>query len=237
MKKLSIFIILLTVIDALLLVVILKSWPRETDVEEIEQKVVEASAEQNESFAFKNSMEETDKYDVENAENVENAGDVEETASKELFGPDLATTERPRLSDFMWYFDGVYYNGIPEDVTYVYDFEQLVGDWKGFIFLDPERKFNSYAFQFLNVKIDIDAQRAYVVFDMYQYCPENSEIIDMNSEKQEYSGNYENGSLFASGIGNVHIDTFYYGKDNRQYAVGYLDTPDGTPAYLALVRP
>ena len=255
MKKLSIFIVLLSVVDVILLAVILKSWPGKTDANAIEQEVVEASVEPKESFKKqlvertdrnddektdvdeKADDEKTDLYDVEGIEGIVDIDEVEEDDFTKLFGPDLATTERPGLSDFMWYFDGAYYYGIPDDVTYVYDSEQMVGDWKGFIFIDPERKYNSYAFQFLNVNIDIDGQSAYVVFDMYQYCPENSEIFDMNGEKQEYSGNFENGAVFATGIGNVHIDSFYFGKDNRQYAIGSLDTPDGTPAYLALVRP
>ena len=250
MKKLSIFIVLLSIIDVALLVVILTSLSKKPEVDVHDVEYAEASVDEDEDYykpekelSKKDKDESEDEvkspeYDVEGIEGIVDIEEEEpEEKEDDIFGPDLATTERPKLSDFMWYFDGAYYNGIPDGVTYVYDSAQMVGDWKGFIFLDPERKMNSYAFQFMNVNLDIDGQRAFVVFDMYQYCPENSEAFDMNGEKQEYSGNFENGAVYATGIGNVHIDTFYFGDDNREYAIGYLDTPDGTPAYLALVRP
>lgn len=151
---------------------------------------------------------------------------------------DYSTTQRPSLSDFMWYFDNVHYNGIPSEATYIYDSEQIVGDWKGFIFYDPERKMNSYGIEFLNVNLKIDGQKADVAFDLYELHFENTEVInEEGGPLLNYSGNFEAGAVYATGGGNVHIDTFYTMPDKKQYAVGYLDTPDGTPAYLALVRP
>ena len=151
---------------------------------------------------------------------------------------DYSTTQRPSLSDFMWYFDNVHYNGIPLDATYIYDSEQIVGDWKGFIFYDPERKMNSYGIEFLNVNLKIDGQKADVAFDLYELHLENTEVInEEGGPVLSYSGNFEAGAVYATGGGNVHIDSFYTMPDKKQYAVGYLDTPDGTPAYLALVRP
>lgn len=173
---------------------------------------------------------------VYDTEGIEGIVDIE-GAGNEFNISDYSTTEKPKLSDFMWYFDGVHYNGIPEDAVSIYDSEMLTGDWKGFIFYDPDRKFNSYALEFLNVNLDIQGQKAGVTFDLYQYCPAESEIIDVSGEKMSFSGNFEAGAVYATGGENVHIDTFYTLSDNKQYAVGYIDTVDGTPAYIALVRP
>ena len=186
------------------------------------------------------NADDTDETDTDDAET-----DVDDTGLLDTEGIEgivdiesYSTTARPSLSDFMWYFDNVHYNGVPADATYIYDSEQLVGDWKGFIFYDPDRKMNSYGIEFLNVNLKIDGQKADVAFDLYELHFENTEVIsEEGSPILNYSGNFEAGAVYATGGGNVHIDTFYTMPDKKQYAVGYIDTPDGTPAYLALVRP
>lgn len=40
----------------------------------------------------------------------------------------------------------------------------------------------------------------------------------------------------ASGAGTIRIKNFYE-QEGKQYALGSMDTPDGIPALVALVRP
>ena len=253
-KKRSFLIPILLIIDISLFVVIFKSAAAERERKKFDDfifsdvKVSDSSSEDVETNSKEpvQDVEEGLPYTQEeasdegmgseyNVEEIEGIVDIEDDES--VSAVDYSTDAKPSLSDFMWYFDGVYANGIPSDAVFIYDSELLTGDWKGFIFYDPERIMNSYALEFMNVNLDISGQVANVKFSLHQYCPENSEIIDVSGETLSYSGNFEAGAVFASGGGNVHIDSFYTMSDKKQYAVGYIDTVDGTPAYIALVRP
>lgn len=257
-------IIILSIIDIALLVVILTSLPKKdgkdlakadkdsvkVEAEARPEKKEDTSAREENAKSNEDAQENQPKESQEDikdskaeenqegnkldTEGIEGIVDIEEG---EFDVSDYSTTERPSLSDFMWYFDGVHYTGIPENVEYIMESDKIVGDWKGFIFYDPDRKMNSYGMEFLNVNIDINGQKSNVTFDCYQYYPENSEAIDVSGQELKYSGDFEYGSVYATGGGNVHIDTFYTNEGGKQYGVGYIDTPDGTPAYLALVRP
>ncbi len=256
MKKKSNFgIILITLVDIILLAVILVSAIKEKEgkkyaEEHFAYRQEYDSNENNVTDAVTENINEQEPsvVDADAAEISEqepsvadaDAAEISELKSNETDSfnvQDYSTTARPSLSDFMWYFDGVHYNGLPKESVPIYDSDKIVGDWKGFIFYDPERKFNSYALEFMNVNLEITGQKAEVAFDLYQYCPENSEIVDVTGEIMRYSGNFEAGAVYATGGGNVHIDSFYTMPDKKQYAIGYIDTVDGTPAYIALVRP
>lgn len=252
MKKNSFCVVLFSIIDICLLIVILVSCGKEKerektfdivhdDRERYEAVTDEDYGDSVVSMEYEDSEKDSDNpAEDENTEDTDNAEDTDNTEDTKDTGNDAVSFEeigKPSLSDFMWYFDGVHYYGLPENYTPIYDSKLITGDWKGFIFYDPDRKFNSYALEFLNVNIDIEGQNSAVTFDLYQYCPENSEIIDVSGESMSFKGSYEAGAVYATGGGNVHIDTFYTMPDNRQYAVGYIDTVDGTPAFLALVRP
>lgn len=251
--------ILLLVIDVVLLVIIMASVIKKDEVVTDSETTTVANVDNesdNESakvdISNQETVEEPEPLDTEGIEGIVDIEDepidtepediaqdtVAEVEEEQFDVSDYSTTARPSLSDFMWYFDNVHYNGIPSEATYIYDSEQIVGDWKGFIFYDPERKMNSYGVEFLNVNLKIDGQKADVAFDLYELYFENTEVInEEGGPLLNYSGNFEAGAVYATGGGNVHIDTFYTMPDKKQYAVGYLDTPDGTPAYLALVRP
>lgn len=249
MKKKSNFgIYLLLIIDILLLVVIITSAVKQNKIKEIN----------NERFASVEEKVRTDNVVVPNTnapETVNMAAEEESAVAEEQPGfldtegiegivdidefrlEDYSTDSRPSASDFSWYMDDVYANGIPIYSLPIYDSSMIVGDWKGFILYDPDNSFNSFATEYMNVNIDIQDMKADVTFDLYQFCPGNSEIINVDGEVMKYSGNFEAGAVYATGGGNVHLDSFYSLSDNRQYAVGRIDTVDGTPAYLALVRP
>lgn len=264
-KKSSAGVIIPALIDVFLLAVIIVSLVRKPEQGD-SQNIVAASETQNNEILSETQNNENDtaqagdasddvefhdyRYEdtqlsEEDTENIDN-NDINEDSGFEditsdangLTASDFSTTERPKLSDFMWYFDGAYYNGIPSDIEIIEDPELLSGDWKGFIWYDPERQRDSYGLEFLNVNLDIDKSKVKVVFDLYQLSFENTEII--NEEDQEnlvFNGQWDNGRCDATGPGNVHIDTFYSHGDGKQYAVGTIDSPDGTPTYFAMVRP
>ncbi len=265
MKKKSNFgIYLLLIIDILLFVVIIISAIKQNitkvinseriaSIEEVVQTVNTAVSDANTSKTENDTKDDTtdresavveeqpQPLDTEGIEGIvdidDDEGDDKQDSIVEFRLEDYSTDSRPTASDFSWYMDDVFANGIPIDSVPIYDSSMIVGDWKGFILYDPDNSFNSFATEYMNVNIDIQDMKANVTFDLYQYCPSNSEIINVEGEVQKYSGNYEAGAVYATGGGNVHLDSFYSMPDNRQYAVGRIDTVDGTPAYLALVRP
>ena len=59
---------------------------------------------------------------------------------------------------------------------------------------------------------------------------------ETDMEDTVFSGKWENGGLWASGAGTIRLTQFYE-LNGKQYAIGTMDTPDGIPAFIGLVRP
>lgn len=150
----------------------------------------------------------------------------------------LSTTERPDLGDFLWYLDGVLYTGVPEGAVTIDNLSSLMGDWKALIFYDPYGEYESSAYDFLNINIGGTADRLSLTLDWYlifwSWESESYDLTDM--EDSVFIGKWENGGLWASGPGTIHLD-YFYSLGDKQYAIGTMDTPDGLPAVVALARP
>lgn len=150
----------------------------------------------------------------------------------------LSTSQRPALEDFQWYLDGVLYDGVPADGVKMYSPGDITGGWKGLIIYDPDNLAGENALEFLNVNIEGSAESLILTLDWYLMFIAGAEesLDETDMEDGVYQGQWEGGSMWASGAGTIHLDRFYT-KDGSQYAVGTLDTPDGVPALMALVRP
>ena len=151
---------------------------------------------------------------------------------------DLSTTDRPDFSDFVWYLDDVMYNGVPEHAINITDRALVNGDWKALIVHDPERIMESFATEYLNVNIETADRGVTMTLDWYEmYFEYDAEPFDVsNLEDSEFYGQWEGDGFWASGPGTIHINQFYE-INVKQFAIGAYDSPDGTPAYIALVRP
>ena len=150
----------------------------------------------------------------------------------------LSTEERPDLSDFLWYTEDVAYNGVPSDASIIDNIGSLTGSWKALIIYDPNTKFDAGAMEFLNVALAGAAESLSLTLDWYQifWANEGERFDETDMEDGVFLGKWENGDLWASGAGTIHLTKFYE-LNGKQYAVGTMDTPDGTPALVALVRP
>ncbi len=150
----------------------------------------------------------------------------------------MSTNERPDLGDFLWYLDGVLYNGVPEGAVTMDNLNSLMGGWKALIYYDPYYEYDSSAYDFLNISIDGTADRLSLTLDWYlifwSWESESFDLTDM--EDSVFIGKWENGGLWASGPGTIYLD-YFYSLGDKQYAIGTMDTPDGIPAVVALVRP
>ncbi len=153
-------------------------------------------------------------------------------------GTALSTTERPDLGDFLWYSEDVFYSGVPEGTSRITELDSVYGDWKAFIYYDPDNSHGFSAMEFLNMNISGSADTLNVTLDWYQiYWANEGESYDESSfEDTLFTGQWENDGLWASGAGTIRL-TELYELNNAQYAVGTMDTPDGIPAFVALVRP
>lgn len=160
------------------------------------------------------------------------------TVATEETNTSLSTEERPDLGDFLWYTEDVAYNGVPSDADISDNIGSLTGGWKAIIIYDPNNEYEASAMEFLNIALAGTAKSLSLTLDWYQifWANEGESFDETDMEDSVFSGKWENGGLWASGAGTIHLTQFYE-QNGKQYAVGTMDTPDGTPANIALVRP
>ena len=153
-------------------------------------------------------------------------------------GVNLSTEERPDLGDFLWYTEDVAYDGVPSDANIIDNISPLTGSWKALIIYDPNNEYDAGAMEFLNVALAGAAESLSLTLDWYQifWANEGESFDETEMEDTVFRGKWENGGLWASGAGTIHLTQFYE-LNGKQYAVGTMDTPDGIPALVALVRP
>jgi hypothetical protein len=164
---------------------------------------------------------------------------AEQTApAPEETGVSLSTEQRPDWEDFNWYIEDVVYDGVPSDANIIDNIGPLTGSWKALIIYDPDNEYDAGAMEFLNVALAGTAESLSLTLDWYQIIWANAgEIYDeTDMEDSVFSGKWESGGLWASGAGTIRLTQFYE-QNGKQYAVGTMDTPDGIPALVALVRP
>lgn len=150
----------------------------------------------------------------------------------------FSTEERPGLDDFLWYVEGVLNEGLPPNVATIDQVEALLGSWKAFILYDPNLEHNSAATEFLNINLTGSPDDLTLIFDWYQiiWLNEGQVTDETDMENTVFKGKWGNRGLEASGTGTIHLTDFYE-KDQKQYAIGTMDTPTGIPAFIAMVRP
>lgn len=150
----------------------------------------------------------------------------------------LSTEERPDLEDFLWYTEDVAYFGVPSDVNIIDNIDPLTGGWKAVIIYDPNDEYDAGAMEFLNIALAGTAENLSLTLDWYQifWANEGESFDESDMEDSVFLGKWETGGLWASGAGTIRLTQFYE-QNGKQYAVGKMDTPDGIPALLALVRP
>ena len=168
----------------------------------------------------------------------DNPAQSENTQTPQGVKVDLSTKERPNLEDFLWYTEDVFYDGVPTDAAIIDNVQYTMGGWKGIIIYDPDNKHGANAMEFLNVNISGTENNLSLTLDWYlMFISGQGEGLDeTDMEDTVFSGKWENGGLWASGAGTIRLTQFYE-LNGKQYAIGTMDTPDGIPAFIGLVRP
>jgi hypothetical protein len=142
------------------------------------------------------------------------------------------------LEDFLWYTEDVFYNGVPADAAIIDNVKYTTGGWKGLIIYDPDNDYGANAMEFLNVNIAGTEDDMSITLDWYLMfiSGEGSSFDETDMEDVVFDGDWVGGGIRAFGLGEMLLRRFY-DLNNKQYAFGTLDTPDGIPAFIALVRP
>ncbi|HFI0408984.1 TPA: hypothetical protein ACGOX2_000821 [Streptococcus suis] len=150
----------------------------------------------------------------------------------------LSTEEHPDLEDFVWYTEDVAYDGVPSDANIIDSIDLLTGSWKALIVYDPNNEYDAGAMEFLNIALAGTAESLSLTLDWYQifWANEGVSFDESDMEDSVFLGKWETGGLWASGAGTIRLTQFYE-QSGKQYAIGTMDTPDGIPALVALVRP
>lgn len=150
----------------------------------------------------------------------------------------LSTEEHPDLEDFLWYTEDVAYDGVPSDANIIDSIDLLTGSWKALIVYDLNNEYDAGAMEFLNIALAGTAESLSLTLDWYQifWANEGESFDESDMEDSVFLGKWETGGLWASGAGTIRLTQFYE-QSGKQYAIGTMDTPDGIPALVALVRP
>lgn len=150
----------------------------------------------------------------------------------------LSTEEHPDLEDFLWYTEDVAYDGVPSDANIIDSIDLLTGSWKALIVYDPNNEYDAGAMEFLNIVLAGTTESLSLTLDWYQifWANEGESFDESDMEDSVFLGKWETGGLWASGAGTIRLTQFYE-QSGKQYAIGTMDTPDGIPALVALVRP
>ena len=158
--------------------------------------------------------------------------------SPEETGASLSTEKRPDLENFLWYTEDVAYDGVPSDANIIDNIDPLTGGWKAIIIYDPNDEYDAGAMEFLNIALAGTAESLSLTLDWHQifWANEGESFDETDMEDGVFNGKWENGGLWASGAGTIRLTQFYE-QSGKQYAIGTMDTPDGIPALVALVRP
>ena len=172
-------------------------------------------------------------------ENSSDISNIEDNPLHEVVQSiDYSTEVRPNLGDFLWYTEDVFYEGLPSDISIIENFQYTTKGWKGLIIYDLDNEYGSNAMEFLNVNIEGSKDNLSLTLDWYLMfiAGEGSSFDETDMEDGVFTGKWQDNGLWASGPGTIHINQFYE-LNNKQYAIGTMDTPDGIPAFVALVRP
>jgi hypothetical protein len=160
------------------------------------------------------------------------------TPSPEETGASLSTEERPALEDFLWYTEDVIENGVPEGAQIIDSAEFVLGGWKGFILYDPNNNYGANSAELLNVDISGTGEELRLTLDWYlMLIPGETQAYDeTDMDDVVFDGEWIGGGIQTFGWGELRLRRLY-ALEGKQYAFGSLETPDGIPALVALVRP
>ena len=148
----------------------------------------------------------------------------------------FSTAEKPEFGDFEWCYGQF---GLVRDPSE--SGEQLTnpyawaGGWKCFIIDTPEDNAETYVRELCSAEISIDGSSGAMTIKHCIYELDGESFDDSVTADFSFTGNITGGKLDVTGSGRITMN--YFWKENgREYALGDFMLPDGTEAYIALLR-
>ncbi len=112
----------------------------------------------------------------------------------------------------------------------------MIRDEPPLIIYDPEGTMGYSSMDMFNLDIAETSDGVTLTADWYLYTSGGQTADETEYGDDIFLGQWTGNSLWASGPGGITIERFY-SLGGKQYAVGTFDSPDGTPAVIALARP
>ncbi len=140
-----------------------------------------------------------------------------------------------RFQEFDWYVDEVMVTGVPAGAKSLTDLSEILGSYHAYVLYDPYNSTGYKADMLGDVLVDAGQNDLVVNIDWTYIYYHKNEAGKKDDTQSVFRGSFEDGKLSASGPGNLSIDVFYK-QNGRTYACGTMETTDGTPAFIALVK-
>jgi len=146
----------------------------------------------------------------------------------------------PATADFAWYMDGG--RTAPQDAARITDMSQITGDWKMFVWGDPDHKvYSEWSYILATLNIDVAGGSVTIEIQELTMVDEDGTTQDISQFGGPYrrTGGYllDGGGISQGDPYDRYTITEFYAKDGKQYGIGTQEVPSGEPCYIALVRP
>jgi hypothetical protein len=139
-----------------------------------------------------------------------------------------------RFQEFDWYRNAGS-AGIPAGAQRLTDPSEIYGIYHVYVRFDPNDQNSTIADLLGDARIDAGQYGTLVHMDWnYTYYHKNGKG-EMDDTSSDFTGSLNNGAIQASGPGTLSIDSFFYDEGEIR-AVGTMETTNGIPANLALVK-
>ncbi|MCL1896468.1 MAG: hypothetical protein FWG03_07980 [Clostridiales bacterium] len=167
----------------------------------------------------------------------EPAGQPEETVAP----ADYTLSGDPAAADFAWYMDGGRTTDLLPGAAPVTDMAEAMGDWKLFIWIDPDHiAYNESSYSLGLVNIDDAGGAITMVVQELLMVDEDGTTQDISMfEAEKFTGALlpDQKGVYAGESWNRYTVSEFYAAGGKQYGLGILEVQSGEPCYIALVRP
>ena len=150
-----------------------------------------------------------------------------------------STNARPSFDEFEWCFgqNGLIYTP-SSGVDMITEPLGFTGGWKAMVIYNPSNYAGTFIRELDNVDIGINGDSVDMTFDWYLMSYDTSESYNEEDMADTLFLGSVSGSGFTVTAGDAELTMNYFWKaDGKEYALGTMQLPDLTSAYVALIRP
>ncbi|MBQ7718569.1 MAG: zinc ribbon domain-containing protein [Clostridia bacterium] len=193
--------------------------------------------------SIKTEQSQTETKEEEQAEQEPEAPHEMTFEEAQQIAAGFSTAELPDLAAFDWYTPSIGSGAAPgflNGAAPITNPTLVEGGWKMLVVWDPQRVRGAYCWDVENAQIwnqGGDSASMNVTPYIF-YEPDLGYTTDMSNQPPvNYLGNWANDALHVS-VSYTYMDiNYFYEYEGKQYAIGTILAPDGTPGEVALVRP